>query len=234
MNHGRQILSLCLSLAAGCAHGGSEPPTPTPATVASHAPTTSPIAQELGLRATATVDEMVALEKMCQSKTESWAIGCGSALDRTGVERGAYWNTYHFFMPALGKKAYITFGHIQGPDDYIRSVNGSDFRYWLEGDRFVLNGKPPQLPIHVRFAVLPVRYREQHGKWPTDPNVLSAAEKVPPDSDMQRYCKQVKLTSTKRGLVVSNKANGKTLFVIDDLSSMGNGVILDTYAVGDR
>jgi hypothetical protein len=76
------------------------------------------------------------------------------------------------------------------------------------------------------FSALAVRYREQNGGWPTDPKDLCAQPDVPSDIDLRSFCDRVKVTSTARGLLVSEKASGQTLFVIGNESSTKNGVVL--------
>jgi hypothetical protein len=80
----------------------------------------------------------------------------------------------------------------------------------------------------VAFSGLAVQYREQNGKWPSDPHdvLLGTPPDLPSDIDLQGFCDRVQLRPTAAGLVVSDKKSGETLFTIGNESSTKEGVRL--------
>jgi hypothetical protein len=82
------------------------------------------------------------------------------------------------------------------------------------------------------FSALAVRYRDEHGSWPTDPQAVRAEPDAPSDIDLQTFCDRVKLTPSARGLRVTEKTNGQTLFVIGNESSMKKVVLVDDKSGG--
>jgi hypothetical protein len=103
------------------------------------------VAGALGLGATLSPEQVVALEERCRREGRFDGQGCGEARDLDGIQRGAYWSCYRLTVPD-GAETFLTFGHIQHGDHPPFSLRGPDFSYRRQGDLFVL--EPPTGNAH--------------------------------------------------------------------------------------